>query len=130
MLTQLLDEERATNASMSAVRATMQEHGLSISDILLLHSQNQFLQSELQVCIMLQQRSPATACSLARHAAIPRITRRSGGHHGQANGADQGPAGALPRRAPLAACFVLTPVLLQLQASYVKTNVDAQVCDV
>ena len=49
MLTQLLDEERATNASMSAVRATMQEHGLSISDILLLQSQNQFLQSELQV---------------------------------------------------------------------------------
>ncbi len=29
-----------------------------------------------------------------------------------------------------AVCVLLTPVLLQLQASSVKTNVDAQVCDV
>ena len=30
----------------------MQDHGLSISDILLLHSQNQFLQTELQVVVV------------------------------------------------------------------------------
>ena len=49
MLTELLAAEQKTNESMSAVRATMQENGLSISDILLLQSQNQFLQAELQV---------------------------------------------------------------------------------
>jgi hypothetical protein len=52
MLTTLLDDERSSNASMSAVRAAMQDHGLSISDILLLHSQNQFLQTELQVVVV------------------------------------------------------------------------------
>ncbi len=51
MLTELLAAEQKTNESMSAVRATMQENGLSISDILLLQSQNQFLQAELQVLV-------------------------------------------------------------------------------
>ncbi len=117
MLTSLLDEERSSNASMSAVRATMQDHGLSISDILLLQSQNQFLQSELQVLVLVLVLMIAVVmttatimttlmitvipCPLTRRAAIPVFSSRRGRHHGQANGSDQRPAGGRHCRVPV-----------------------------